>query len=78
MRATDLPPARGDEAEEYRATPPLRLRPCRIRRKRQNLGVASPAKYPARLASVSELERLSDKARELRGDKLGIPALGGR
>jgi hypothetical protein len=38
---------------------------------RQNREVASPATYPARLASVSKLERLSDKARELRLGQAG-------
>lgn len=33
----------------------------------------SPATYPARLASVSQLERLSDKARELRLGQAGNP-----
>jgi hypothetical protein len=46
----------------------------RIRVERQNCGVTS-ATYPARLASVSELERLSDKARELRLGQAGNPRL---
>jgi hypothetical protein len=37
--------------------------------------VTSAATYPARLASVSELERLSDKARELRLGQAGNPQL---
>jgi hypothetical protein len=37
--------------------------------------VTPAATYPARLASVSELERLSDKARELRLGQAGNPRL---
>jgi hypothetical protein len=37
--------------------------------------MASPASYPARLASVSELELLSDKARELGLGQAGNPRL---
>jgi hypothetical protein len=42
---------------------------------RQNCDVKSAATYPARLASVSELEHLSDKARELRLGQAGNPRL---
>ena len=37
--------------------------------------MASPATYPARLASVSDFERLSNKARELRLGQAGNPQL---
>ena len=46
-----------------------------VRVERQNWEVTSPATYAARAASVSELERLSDKARELRLGQAGNPRL---
>lgn len=62
-------------ASYHAALLPLGRRQRGVRLELQDCDVTSAATYPARLASVSELERLSDKARELRLGQAGNPRL---